>query len=480
MTPPILLTGGGLHEWVWSAIAGGDLALVRAAPANFNANDMHPRYGNVFTAFLQPLLNCEGRWVFDEEPRKRLVLDLVNELGRRGARPDAMIPSANFEVKGMYRDWKIVGDTTALQATIQIRNDLLQYIAEGGCEKLCESGEKVDGPKEDMYSLTEEGVEKDVGIMNELIDRYAEIMATGQCGVSTFASRSRTPNATINIWERCLHDADSADVAIVSPDGTPCLVHSLVLRNASPVLAALLSSDMQESHVNTALRSRSPMSGIRHEIRTQESPHVVELFVSAVYSGGLPLECTESPELAPGTRVVVVSAFMSDSAKSMLVPSGIIGIVHTLDSKGDALIKFDGISARQWLKSKNFWKVRVATEDDDPAQMARDLVGVLSLCHLWQVTELTEVISERLEQSISMLSFEHILEAAALHSNSPLKAACFAFAQMTPQVRDLYEAGGYGPTVRAALRTPFSSGVSSICGSTVTSGDSRKRPRVML
>lgn len=482
---PIPLTGGGFYEWVWAAIAGGDLALVRSTPANFDVNAVHPRYGNVFTAFLQPLLNCEGRWILDEENRKRLVLELVSELGRRGARPDAIIPSANFEVKGIYSDWRISGDITALQATIQIRNDLLRVWFEGRCDKFYPDGE--DGDTKEFTCNADEGAERDVSIMNCLIDRYADIMATGPCGVGPFASRSRTPNVTIALWERCLRDGFAADVAIASPDGSQALAHSLVLRNASPVLAAMMSSGMKESEGFRRAAEGPPkgLSRMPYKIDTQESPHVVELFLSAVYAGSLPMESNDSSDLEKGTRVIVTSSFMSDSAKSMLVPSGTVGTVHTVDSKGDALIKFDGISARQWLKSKNFWKVREATEDN-PAQIARDLAGVLSLCHCWQVNGLAEVISERLEQTISVLSFEPILEAACLHANQPLKTACLAFAQMTPQVREAYEGGGFGATVREALRALFnsngsrSSGGSNSASSGGTGQERHKRLRVML
>mmetsp|Transcript_181469 Transcript_181469/g.576060 ORF Transcript_181469/g.576060 Transcript_181469/m.576060 type:complete len:289 (-) Transcript_181469:382-1248(-) len=195
-----LVTGAGQFEWVWTAIASGHHNAVRAAPSNFDISGVHPRYGSVLTAFLQGLLNLEGAFVTEGDRRSR-AKELVSELGRRGARPDQVIPCANILVKGLQRNWRLAGDITAMQAVIQIRNDLLSS-----------KFEDMDNDGEDST------LEDSVKTMSDLIDRYSEMISTGGHAVP----RASIPEAVVNIWERFLEDgASSGDVEIVAPDGAP-------------------------------------------------------------------------------------------------------------------------------------------------------------------------------------------------------------------------------------------------------------------
>jgi len=413
------IVGGGPDEWVWSAIAAGDVAVVRAAPTGFDACGIHPRYGSVLTAFLQALLNLEGRFLQEAHNRGRRAKDLIEELGRRGARPDLVIQSASFEVKSLYRDWRITGDVTAMQVVTQMRNDLLR----------CRYEDLTDRSEDDA-----ESADADAGILTELIERYAELAV--QNGRSM--PRSLIPDAVVDTWERCLKDRASADVDLVSPDGRACC-HSLILARASPVVAAMLASGMRE--------------GQSREVMLQEPVRVAELFLSLLYTGCLPQEperSAEIPTLFLGARVVVRSAFTSNSARSVLLPAGMEGEVQVLDDHGDTLIRFDSLPTRQWVARKNFSRLRLATAEG-AGQLQEDLAGALSLAHRWQATGLAEVLADRLERELTAKGFEAVLEVAVLHGIARLEATCLAYARNSSQVRAAYEAGKYGAAVSAAL-----------------------------
>eukprot|EP00928_Gymnodinium_smaydae_P091015 TRINITY_DN74718_c0_g1_i1.p1 TRINITY_DN74718_c0_g1~~TRINITY_DN74718_c0_g1_i1.p1 ORF type:complete len:437 (-),score=77.36 TRINITY_DN74718_c0_g1_i1:18-1328(-) len=436
MAVPVM--GAGPEEWVWTAIASGDLSAVRAAPQTFDVGALHPRYGSVLTAFLQALLNLEGRFI--EAYRERRARELVEELGRRGARPDLAIPNANVEVKGLYRDFRLVGNVTALQAVIQMRNDLVKY-----------KFERTDVP-EGEEETEDAGVAGDIKILSNLVDRYAELASRPD----QRAERSLIPNAVVGVWERCLADRASGDLTLVCSDGR-AKAHTMVLCAASPVLGAMLNSGMRES------------SGSR-EVPVQETLRATELLLTLLYTGCLPPEPEpgEILEAVIGLKVAVSSPFMSNSANSILLPAGLAGEVESVDTKGDALIRFENVPLRQWVTRKNFVRLRPANADYN-IELQRDLVGALSLAHCWQVEGLPELVAQRLELNLAPESFEASLEAALLQRLPRLRAACLAYAQASPAVRAAFEAGAYGPTVTSELQTLLTPGVNS-----------RKRPREAL
>mmetsp|Transcript_2148 Transcript_2148/g.5285 ORF Transcript_2148/g.5285 Transcript_2148/m.5285 type:complete len:468 (+) Transcript_2148:68-1471(+) len=451
--------GAGASEWVWAAIAAGDVTAVRAAPTSFDICGIHVRYGSVLTAFLQGLLNLEGRFVVGDACRPRIARELVEELGRRGARPDAVISCANIEVKGLYRSWRLTGDITPLQALIQIRNDLAQVKFESDPPSAAED---------------EAGAEGDAGLLSELIDRYAYLAATS--GTSS-QGRVRVPDVVVQLWERCLADgaAEDADLSLVSPDGERTGAHSVVLARASPVVCAMLSSGIgcsapgayskQDSPDSPMVCGLTPERGVRgrwREVAVTEPARVVRLFLTLVYTGCLPAEPgrgeSQELELKPGVGVVVAVAFMSNSAKSTLLPAGLGGEVHSLDAAGDALIRFDGYPTRQWVTRKNFTRLRLAATPEDSVRLQKDLARALALTLCWQVPGLVEVLSARLERDLSAQTLEATLEVACLHSIAQLSAACLAFAQSSSQVRAAYDAGSFCPTVTEALHGVFGGG----------------------
>lgn len=425
---PVQVVGAGPHEWVWAAIAAGDVTVVRAAPADFDVNEVHPKYGTVLTAFLQGLLNRDGRF-FTDPCRPKRVVELVDELGRRGARPDQVIPEARIDVEGLYQEWRLTGQVTAMQAIIQMRNDLVAF--------------KLQTVDQDQI----DGADIDVSILSDLIEKYAALTVQG----TRTAQRSMIPDAVLDVWERCLESRhETGDVVLKCVDGT-VKSHSLVLVQASPVVSAMLRSEMSE--------------GTKREIVVDESTRVVEMFMSLLYTGCVPSEPDpEGPaKMTVGLRVNVSHAFMSNSAKSTLLHAGLAGEVHSIDAAGDALVKFDGNQTRQWVSRKNYWRLRESSTDE-MVQLTTDMVGVLNLAHRWQVLGLAVVLAERLERDITVESVEPLLDTAVLHNSSRLRAACLSFAKRTPKVKAAFEAGEYRATVMEVLRCVFDD-------------VSRKRPR---
>jgi len=412
------LLGAGPSEWIWSAIAAGDVPVLRAAPSTFCAQSTHPRYGSVLTAFLQGVLNLEGRFATDHDRMKR-ARELIGELGRRGARPDMVIPNADFEVKSLYRDWRLTGDITAMQGVIQMRNDLInmKYSTEARSKDIDTSDE--------------------VEILCEIIDCFAELTARN-CEVT---SRIMVPDVVVTVWEKCLEDKSRNDVTILSPDGQTA-THSLLLRSSSPVLAAMLGSQMEE--------------GTNQQIKVEEPVAVVELFLRMLFTGCLPQE-TE-PEIcwepSVNLRMVVQSAFMSNSAKKVLLPARTYGEIQSIDSAGDVLIKFDNIPIRQWVMKRNFKYLQTASFQK-VARLHKDLAATIGLLHRWQVDGLADIVAERLESEITVESFDEVLQAALVYRLDKLKTALLAFAQNSPQVHAGYQAGRFGPLVQNSLQIVF-------------------------
>ncbi|CAE8592624.1 unnamed protein product [Polarella glacialis] len=147
-------------------------------------------------------------------------------------------------------------------------------------------------------------------------------------------------------------------------------------------------------------------------------------------------------------------------------------MVAEVDAKGDALVKFDGLQARQWVAKRNFARLR-APASTSADQLQEDLAGAFALSQRWQVDGLAEVLGERLERGLRAGSLAATLEVAVLHDASRLRAACLAFAQHSAQVRAAYDARSFTPTVLEALQLAF--GTCSGAGSESLRGSKRLR-----
>eukprot|EP00929_Paragymnodinium_shiwhaense_P109336 TRINITY_DN75746_c0_g1_i1.p1 TRINITY_DN75746_c0_g1~~TRINITY_DN75746_c0_g1_i1.p1 ORF type:complete len:481 (-),score=63.02 TRINITY_DN75746_c0_g1_i1:51-1493(-) len=469
----IIILGNGPDEWVWTAIASGDVPLIRAMPATFDIHSTHPKYGSVLTCFLQGLLNLEGRFIVGESSREKVAFDILDELSRRGARPDAVIPSADFEVKGLSRKWRLVGDITPLQALVQMRNDLI-----------------VEKYESELQPSDEKLVDSESELLTQLIDKFAALAAAP--GGPRSGPRLLVSQHVVDLWESCLGDGDrppaDGDLAIVSPDGRAAMAHAVLLSRASPVVSALLQSDIGRPKASAVFQAgegsregevsrtsiEEQLATARRRLAVGEPQEVVQLFLTLLYTGCLPTEDrgaqsqrkAEVPKLVVGARVTVAVAFLSNSAKATLLPAGLDGEVASLDKAGDALIKFDDLPTRQWVMKKNFSRLQVGLKDDN-LKLQQDLVGALNLAQLWQISWLVELIAERLECRILAGGLEVILEAAVRHDLGKLKAACLSFARKSSQARTAYDGEVYCAAVQEAL-------------STVYGGVTNKRPRTAL
>lgn len=64
--------------------------------------------------------------------------------------------------------------------------------------------------------------------------------------------------------------------------------------------------------------------------------------------------------LKRGDRVRVVSSFKADGKARTPLENGIEGVIDKIDIDGQALINFDHVDVRQWVKPKNFDKLEIA------------------------------------------------------------------------------------------------------------------------
>merc|ERR1719482_449153 len=121
----------------------------------------------------------------------------------------------------------------------------------------------------DLAADSQEGAKADAGILNQLLNMYAELIAQSEFLVP----RTLIPDVVVTIWEHCFKDHARADITLLCTDGR-AKAHSLLLSQASPVVAAMLASGMRE--------------GESREISLPQSLRVVELFLALIHTGCLP------------------------------------------------------------------------------------------------------------------------------------------------------------------------------------------------
>mmetsp|Transcript_38576 Transcript_38576/g.120038 ORF Transcript_38576/g.120038 Transcript_38576/m.120038 type:complete len:383 (+) Transcript_38576:103-1251(+) len=254
-------------DWIWEALALGEESLLKDADIDyFDWNGTHEKYGTPLIALV--VGKATGQEVYDfatgtpEKLTERLCLMRL-VLGK-GASPHAK-PPPQFSICKSW--WKTEGDKEVENSRTPLVhfNDKSAYGVVASC----------------LEALT--NVEGDWKRELRFLRDAAKILASYRPSGHAGGGVPRVPVAegVVETWESVLADAESADVAILvegADDGAAAervLVHSAVLRGASPVLRAMLAT--------TGMRE-----GARKVIEVKGcSLAALRLLLSLVYTGAV-------------------------------------------------------------------------------------------------------------------------------------------------------------------------------------------------
>jgi len=266
-------------DWIWEALALGQEKTLRAAETDhFDWNSTHQYYGTTLIALIlgkscrtQDDKGVVWDFVTDTDEGRKRRLRLMRWLVEKGASPHVKAPATSTLERVWWRP-KAEEKKTA-RVAIKGKSAL-------GVVMTCT---EVIGVMEQNWTA-----EMDfLGTAAEILASYRPSSSSGSC-----TPRVSISEGVVETWERLLTDTDAADVTVAcrgpqcGADMPPTEVwaHSLVLRSASPVLKAMLSSGFREG------------ASLRLELNCDAA--VVVLLLSLLYTGGtggLPGDETPAP-----------------------------------------------------------------------------------------------------------------------------------------------------------------------------------------
>jgi len=225
-------------DWIWEALALGEESLLKDADIDyFDWNGTHEKYGTPLIALV--VGKATGQEVYDfatGTPEKLTErLNLMKLVLGRGASPHAK-PPPQFSICKSW--WKTEGDKEVENSRTPLVhfNDKSAYGVVASC----------------LEALT--NVEGDWKRELRFLRDAARILASYRPSGHT-GGQLRVPVAegVVETWERILNTSEGADVTIACKGGNGCgaqpaelKAHAPVLRGASRVLRAMLSSSFRE------------------------------------------------------------------------------------------------------------------------------------------------------------------------------------------------------------------------------------------
>jgi len=253
-------------SWVWEALALGKLGFIEEAELReFDWNAQHQTYGTPLIAILLGKLCKKGDsdsdsdsdddsilidFVTNNQAQKQARLDLLKLAVQRGADPNVKAP-ASFSCT---RQWWKIGAADIQESktrTITFR-DFSAFSVVVKCVETFELMESVHDWKAECEFLE--------GAMR-ILNSYSGAGCDSSPPLSV-------PEGVLQIWDGVLRDQEAADLTIAcrapgathgpggggqANSGPELRAHRLVLRNASKVLRAMLTSSFREGGANSRL-----------------------------------------------------------------------------------------------------------------------------------------------------------------------------------------------------------------------------------
>lgn len=439
-------TRGDHSDWIWRAIAAGDLELAKVGTSKFDFTGVHPEFGTPLLAFYKNYICGNGN--FTDGSRRKLCTNTVEWLIQNGAELNTLIPetvppmclSFYSENKGktdaeipagkQFTEVKVnVAGLTVMGALINVRNAF--------------------GKAEDQFPIWGSSV----ALMNHLIQKITENAATLPSNSVGDALRTTVPDAVVEVWERVLEQAqEEGDVRIISTSSSGdqssdhwIRVHSFILEAASPVLKAMLQSPMQEGGAGSG--SGSGCDGVVKRIRVDEPAKAVRALVCLLYTGALPMEDADGADEAAKAK----GGEQRNPGEAQQFNPGV-------RRRTNELGRMQGANAA----------IRVVGWEEEQEQpiplsppggttcAAETLLDVFRLCHRWQLSSsLATLLEARLSKLVTPKNLEEILEAAVLQSAPALRSACVEVARGSKEVEAKFRRGELRPLVAGELRCVF-------------------------
>lgn len=255
-------------QWVWDAIAAGEVALAKSGEQVLNFGWTHPWYGSPLTSFLKNFITEKQKFDCPVDKRKEIASELIEWLMLHGAKPDTIVPDG-VPTEEIYSKGKGKGKPSVIKfefagepASTGIMNLRLQF----------QQSDSAFKPNQ---------------VAVELLDHVLEVIAANAQRTPTI----RIPEAIADLWDRVSQRAkQEGDVTIISSDASSSKAHKMFLEEASPVLKAMLRTPMKEGR-----GVGSTSAQCCHEISVDEPGSVVEAFVSLLYTGAFFSENDEGP-----------------------------------------------------------------------------------------------------------------------------------------------------------------------------------------
>lgn len=281
-------------QWVWDAIAAGEVRFAKTGTAIFDFGGSHPDLGTPLTAFLNSYLCGKGAFRQSEQwtvAAKEVATELTKWLMEHGAEPSAVVPDTAKDITLSY--------TRPDEEGTEVKGKGKGARVKESTVRLRIGGKAASTVVLELRERVYEAIEQDNRwkVIGDLLDHLFKQIATNAAPHPASARRVHVPEAVVDLWERALHRGDlEGDLRIVASDCEGVGVHSHMLEEASPVLKAMLRSSMREGHTGVG---HSPA----REVRVEESAAAVRAFVGLLYTGGLPTG--EGGEPAPSAETLL-------------------------------------------------------------------------------------------------------------------------------------------------------------------------------
>mmetsp|Transcript_49118 Transcript_49118/g.105683 ORF Transcript_49118/g.105683 Transcript_49118/m.105683 type:complete len:437 (+) Transcript_49118:73-1383(+) len=263
------------HEWLFSALAHIRKDIVEKGDPDMNWNEIHPKFGTPLHAIGSHNIDLEVEgWPYYDWSRQasatiKDLLALFKFALRRGADPNLICPrtctgAIRLCVGELYTVSEPIAGRSPISVWLALSQKLQDKAPENECQlplgaSLCDS----------ILSLLLNNVPKHRGLPPRKNSMHPAMVSL--------------PESTTSMWQRIMNTEESADVTLRCPDGEAFL-HSIVVTNASRVLAAMVRWPRQDDASSSAERRPQLV------VEVEEPKQVVEAWKLMVYTGLPPQE----------------------------------------------------------------------------------------------------------------------------------------------------------------------------------------------
>lgn len=354
------------YDWLWAIFSTANVELAKTmCPADFNWASLDPVHGRTaLQVLIYPLLTREvdqavfdmATWMIDQgaDPTLKAAAKDENEddsdddeeNGNDDGNEDHFWKEGFEDKKDLWVGAQYAGKSSI--ATVI-------FLVETMWEKTSKDSDKIDW-SDDIQNL------------NKLLS----IFSGG--GARTSCKKIKVSSGVVDLWELMCQDSSSHDVTVHAHDG-PVTAHAAVLAKASPVLAAMLATEMSE--------------GQKRRIDVKDaSAESVKLLFSLMYTGSTTMEFEHSValaalDLAHRWQAMLVVGMLENALAEMISDGNFSSIAEAAQLKGLASLSkackrfgSSSVVVQELLKTRTLPKpvlelIGASSEDPKPSKKRR-------------------------------------------------------------------------------------------------------------